>query len=134
MSSNTEHTYLAAHAMKHHESRGNPMTIREQVEQEVASELGYTVEARGKIVTLVDLRRGGCRPASWAESNFWDALISARVRVRKLEEALERIRDGSELCECDHSTEDCCVNVDDVDCCAFCVSDVALMAPEKKGE
>ncbi len=38
--------------------------------------------------------------------------------------ALERISDGDEKCECDHSTEDCCNKVDEY--CPKCISDAAI--------
>src|SRR5579863_9736195 len=37
--------------------------------------------------------------------------------------ALEKIRDGAEHCECDHTTEDCCAAQDGRAFCAFCIAE-----------
>jgi hypothetical protein len=56
------------------------------------------------------------------------------AREKELREALTRIRDGAELCECDHTTKDCCALQHPVDAfCAFCIADRALSGePETK--
>lgn len=46
---------------------------------------------------------------------------------KTLVEALTRIRDGAELCECDHTTKDCCALQHPIDfVCPFCIADIAL--------
>ncbi len=53
-------------------------------------------------------------------------LAQLRTRLAALKTTLQRISDGAEECNCDHSDDNCCVTVGEW--CPTCLADVALAA------